>query len=344
MKEPEKEITAEIFENQVLSKIRNEEDKLFFMNAFLKDEKAGRYILKDRLKEDIKIKIMSILESISYLPEEEKQRLKNSYNYVENYFLKKKAYFEDYKSIPIEEIIRNAPRYYTVLRVIEQVNIFLSNDKNWLKNFVANNKINFDWEGYERWKSGKDSQTTNYDDTSCPSKWIQLIQEKLIEVLKAMQILICMEFYIDEEKFKKFLKANPTIDYKYKANYIKPLYPFEELDTVFKVIDQLLMTSMENDLRTKAVIDTTVCVKAYRFIDDSSVFEILKRKEFYIKFHFEYLLKTTQSQRMILPYEEDIIKVAADLLEMLKDLYFTYNEYKKRLILKYDKVKNRLNK
>ena len=44
-------------------------------------------------------------------------------------------------------------------------------------------------------------------------------------------------------------------------------------------------------------------------------------------------------ERIIIPCEHDIVSVATNFLEGLKDLFFTYKEYKDRLIEKYNKIK-----
>jgi hypothetical protein len=342
MKDIQTEFLAEVFENDVLPKIFNEADKILFRNVYLKDHDVDLYSLDTKIKDDVKEKVISVFNSIGYLPDQKRLGLMNQYRRIEKYFQKKKDFLEEYKHIPIEEIVRNAPKYYSVLRIVELINQFLSKDKDWLRNFCDKNKISFDWDKYERWKSGKDVNEKTYNDTTCPSLWIHVIQEKLVEMVKALQILLCMEFYIDESDFKRFLKVNPAIDYKMKSNYLKTSYPSENMDIIFSVIDQLLSINMENDFKVTPVIDTALCMKTYRFIDDSGLFDLLKRKEFYVKFHFEYLLKTPKEKRLALPHEEDITKVAFQFLEMLNDLRYTYKEYKLRLIEKFEKVKHKI--
>ena len=276
------------------------------------------------------------------MPEEKKEKLSKKFKEIEAYFYKKNEYFEKYKLIPIEEIINNSPKYYGFLRVIEQINIFLSKDKNWLKKFILKNNVEFDWLKYERWKSGKDLPNLTYDDTLCPSKWVHVIQDKFIEILESLQILLYMEYYINEENFKKFLRQNPGIDYKYKANYMKNSMPSENLDKIYEIIDYLLDVNIENSFITKSVIDTTLCMKVYRFIDNSKIFDIIRSKEFYVRFHLEYLRRTPQNTRMAIPLENEIQKIADEFIETIKDLLYAYKEYKGRLIYKYEKIKNKL--
>jgi len=344
MRDIEKEILPEIFEHDIVSKIQNESDKNFVKEIYKLNPETNKYQMIDDLIEDYTFRLNNILNSISYISQFKKKGMIKQYQKIEKYFISKKEYIEDSKHIPIEEIIRDAPKYYGILRFIEKLNIFLSNDKNWLKNFVIKNKIDFDWANYQKWKTGKDFNKLKYDATACPSLWVHSIQDKFIEIVKSLQILIYFEFFIDEDDFKTFLKVNPAIDYRVKANYLIPSYPADKIEILFNVIDQILSLNMENDFKSQAIVDTVVCLQAYRFVDESELFELLKKKEFYIKYHLEYLLKTPANKRLILPHEEDIIGVANEFITMLRDLFSTYSEYKSRLMTKYQIAKNRMDK
>ena len=282
------------------------------------------------------------IENKEKILEDKKNKLKEDFNLIEMFFINKKNFIEKFKHIPVEEIIQNSPKYYSFIRIIEQINSFVSKDNNWLKKFLNGNGVSFDWEQYSKWKSGVDFIKINYNDTFAPVKWINFIQDKLIEILKSLQILLYMECYIDEEDFKKFLKKHPEIDYKIRANFMTKSLPSENLNQLFEIIDYLIRINIENDMATKFIVDTRVCMRAYRKIDELKIFDILKRKEFYIKFRTQYLEMSDNSHRSELPYESDIIEVANCFLGYYKDIVFGYKEYKERLIEKFDKIKNRV--
>jgi hypothetical protein len=341
-KEVQQEFSILEFESKILQQIPNKDDRFFLMNFYLRNNKESKYVLKERMREDVLRKILAIFNSIGYISEEKRNKLSSNFKDIESYFYKKNDYFEKYKLVPIEEIINNSPKYYGLIRIIEQINIFLSKDKDWLRKFVVKNNMEFDWVRYEKWKSGKDLPNMTYDDTLCPSKWVHIIQDKFIEILESLQILLYMEFYINEENFKKFLRQNPGIDYKYKANFMKHSFPSENIDKIYEIIDYLLNVNIENSFITKSVIDTTLCMQVYRHIDGTKIFDIIRAKEFYVRFHLEYLRRMPQSSRMVIPLENEILKIADEFVEIVKDLLYTYNEYKGRLIFKYDKIKKKL--
>lgn len=283
---------------------------------------------------------MEINETVSTVDRD--QKLKSDYDSIERYFAQKKNILSNFNAIPAEEIIANSPKYYSIIRVIEQINSFINKDTNWLKNFICKNKLSFDWDQYEKWKSGVDFFKISYDDTYSPSKWIATMLDKLIELLKELQLLLYVERYVDEEDFKKFLKKYPDISYKIRANYMIKSAPSENIEALFKVIDFLLKTTFENDVSSKYMIDTKVCMNAYRFIDESGVFELLKRKEFYLKYRLQYLKLVSEDNRIKIPCEADIVSVGDRFLENYQDLIYCYNEYKERLLDKYKKIKNKL--
>ncbi|MBN2547365.1 MAG: hypothetical protein JXB50_16295 [Spirochaetes bacterium] len=265
---------------------------------------------------------------------EEPKNLDYYFRLIESYFKKKEAFIREYKHIPLEVIIKNAPKYYSIVRLIESINIFLTKDKLWLQHFVERNKINFNWKEYEIWKAGKSYDEAKYDETLSPAKWIHVLQEFFIDLLKDIQILLVMEFYIDEDDYKKFIKRDSHLYYKIMANYKVSSKPTEELSVFFKLIDYILNLNVEYNFSTNLVIDTALCMKVYREVDNSKIIDLLKRKEFYVKYHVEYLKKTSPAERSSIPYEKDVIKVAEKFLLTIADLRFTYSRYKMGLIQK----------
>lgn len=270
------------------------------------------------------------------------KQVKHYYNKIENYFVDKEFALSNYAHLSVEEMLANAPKYYQMINLMEKLYSFISKDELWLKHFIEPRNINFNWDNYLLWKSGKDYYKRRYDDTQCPSKWLTEIFSQLLEILKMLQILFYLEFYTPEEDFKLFLKSNPVIDFKIRANYLLKSPPSEHIDKILELIDMLLKTSVETAVNTTYIIDTTVCMNVYRQIDKSEIFTLLRRKEFYVKYRLEYLRLTPQSQRLIVPQEDDIIKVCEEFLMSYKGLVFTYNEYKNRLIEKYNKIRKKL--
>lgn len=258
------------------------------------------------------------------------------FDLIEDYFKKKEEFIRTYKHVSLEEILKDAPKYYSLIRIIETINSFISKDKNWLQHFIEKNNIKFDWRQYERWKASITYNETKYDETLSPSKWIHVLQDFFIELLKDIQILLVMEFYIDEESYKKFIRKDSYLYFKIIANYKIASRPSEDITLFFKLIDYLLKLNIEYDFATNLVVDTALCIKVYRNIDNSKIFELLKRKEFYIKYRLEYLKKCPLTERTSIPYEQDVIKMAEKFLTTLADLRFTYNSYKNSLIEKKD--------
>ncbi|HOV12671.1 MAG TPA: hypothetical protein PK771_00125 [Spirochaetota bacterium] len=342
MRDIQKEFSVESFETKILEKVSDQETRNYLINFYIRHPDGTKHLLKEKIKEIDVEKIGRIFDSIGFISEDKMADLKKYYKKIENYFISKQQYFEKHKHIPIEKIINDSPKYYSFIRIVEQFNTFLTKDKDWLKKFVASNKINFDFSTYSKWKAGQDFYKVKYDDTYAPSKWINVIQDKLIDILGQLQLLLYLEFYIDDWTFKKFLKSNVEIDYKMKANFTKKSLPSENLEIIVHLIDYLLKLNADNDFSTNLVINTSTCMRAYKFIEDSNVFDLLKRKEFYVKYYSECLRKMPRENRITLPCEEDIISVANLFLETVKDLSFTYKEYKDRLIEKYNKIKNKI--
>jgi len=269
------------------------------------------------------------------------EKFYSSFNKIDSYFKTKEEYIKKYKHISFEEVIKNAPKYYAFINFVEKINILLSKNKKWLKNFIEKNHMKFDFELYERWKASRkfDEKNYGYSNTECPSKWIYVLQDFFIDILDALQVLLVMEFYIKEEDFKKFLRDSPKIFFKMKANYLKSSPPSENIEKLFDIIDYLLDLNRENDFLMNPVIATTLCFKAYRRIDNSKIFELLKQKEFFIKYRLEYLKRSANFNRQKLPYENDVINIGEKFSNYYSDLFFTYNEYKKRLIEKQNNIR-----
>ena len=110
------------------------------------------------------------IETYDDAVKENKQKVLNYYfQKIEKYFHLKKNVILEYKHISLEEILENAPRYYPLVKLIERINIFITKNKYWLKQFVNKKNISFDWRAYERWKAGKDFLKFRYSATQSPS-------------------------------------------------------------------------------------------------------------------------------------------------------------------------------
>jgi hypothetical protein len=266
---------------------------------------------------------------------ERKKKLSFYFNKIENYFKEKEQFIKSYKHIPVEDIFKNAPKYYSLIDVMERLNVFLTKNKDWLKFFIKNLNIKFDFDSYQRWKASKKFENFKYSITQVPSKWIHIIQDFLIEILEYLQILLILEFYINEEDYKAFLKANPKLFFKLKANFIKPSTPSDNLDLIFETIDFLLNINMANNFPVNHVVDIVLCIRVYKKIDSLKIFDLLKSKYFYIKFRLEYLKNVSYFKGSEIMYKDNIINVAGNFLKAVDDLVFNYNEYKKRLIEKH---------
>ena len=272
------------------------------------------------------------------LIKEKNQELYYYYRKIEDYFKTKEEYIRKYKHIPLEEILTNAPKYYPFINLVEKFNRYITRDQNWLKLFISRHRIKFDFDSYERWKANKKYSTVKYDHTQAPSKWIHILQEYFIDILESLQVLLIMEYYISTENYKKFLKASPEIFFKIKANFVRPSPPSEDIDKFLNLIDFLLDQNIQFDFLNNLTIDASLCMKVYRMIDNTKIFDLLKKKEFYIKYRLEYL-KSKIINRVKIPYEEEVIKVAEEFMDTVSDLKLTYKEYKSRLMEKYNKVK-----
>ncbi|MCG8571578.1 MAG: hypothetical protein MJB14_15690 [Spirochaetes bacterium] len=275
---------------------------------------------------------------------ENERLLKENFDKIESFFFKKKEVYESLKHIPIEEILSNAPNYYPIIRIIEQINSFLARDSAWLQKFVKKNNINFDWDEYKRWKASKDFKQYRYDDTRSPSKWVNIIQDYLIELLKALQILLYLECYISNDDFKSFLKKSPQVDLKRRKNYMKESRPSEDLHIIFEVVDYLLEMNMVHDFSANPVIDTSECMRIYKKLEKNKIFKLLKQKNFYIKYRMEYLRMMPLSDRKTIPHEEDLLNVCEEFGKLYYDISEYYHDYLGKLMYKYDKVSGKINK
>ncbi|HBD94384.1 MAG: hypothetical protein A2015_00490 [Spirochaetes bacterium GWF1_31_7] len=271
-----------------------------------------------------------------------RKKIKYFYNKIECFFENKKELLDNYKQISIDEILLHSPKHYPMIQMIEQIYSFVTKDKLWLKHFLENRNTNFDWNTYLLWKSGKEYYKRKYDHTQCPSKWITEIHEQMIKILQSLQLLLYMEFYTLEDDFKAFLKKNSVVDYRMRANFVVKSYPSENLDKIFEVIDFLLKISIDSAIHTNYIIDTIKCMEVYRFIDASEIFTLLKKKEFYVRYRLEFLKLTPQNMRLIIPQEDDILSVGEEFLMTYQGLLFSYNEYKKKLIDKYNVAKTKI--
>lgn len=271
------------------------------------------------------------------------KEMKHYYHKIEVFFLEANAKMLSCQQLSMEDILAQAPKYYIIVRFLEKFYSRVTNNKDWLKDYIDRHRVNFDWQRYKLWISGKYRKNRRYDDTQCPSKWITELNEQLLDILKMLQILLYMEAYTPDEDFRLFLRENAAIDYKYKANYLQKSVPSQDLDAFFKAIDCLIQTCIDTQVSTNYDIDTVACMKAYRVIDDLNLLQILKQKEFYVTYRLEFLRLVDVNKRYIIPHEEDIINVAEEFTEASKIFSFTFNEYKKLLIEKHEHMRLKLN-
>ena len=272
------------------------------------------------------------------------RELKYNFKKVETFFIEINEKMQSCQQLSMENILSHAPKYYVIIRFLEKFYIKVTNNQDWLKNYIDRRGINFDWQRYKLWISGKNRQTRRYDDTQCPSKWITELNEQLLDLLKMLQLLLYMEAYTPDEDFRLFLRENAAIDYKYKANYLQKSLPSQDLDAFFNAIDCLIKTCIDTEITTTYDIDTVVCMKAYRFIDDLNLLQILKQKEFYVTYRLEFLRLVDLNKRYVIPQEEDIIHVGEEFIKASRGFAFTFNEYKKLLIQKHEHMRLKLSK
>jgi hypothetical protein len=260
---------------------------------------------------------------------------------IDAYFKSKEDYFAKYKNSAFEESLKDASKHFAFINFVEKFNVFLNKDKKWLVHFTEKNKIKFDFQLYEKWKSEKnfDENKLSYNSTQCPSKWIYTIQDYFIDILESLQVLLVLEFYISTEEFKRFLNENPKVFVKMKANYMKSSPPSENIELFFNTIDYLLVLNKEYNFLINPVIDTVLCMNVYRKIDSLKIFDLLKQKEFFIKYRIEFLKKTSAQSRRKIPYESNVVEIGDNFLRVYSELFSSYNDYKKRLIEKHSNSK-----
>ena len=266
------------------------------------------------------------------------EEFSKKYKKIENYIKNKEALIQKYKHVPIEEILSNAPKYYALISFMEKINVFITKDHKWLKHFVDKNHVRFDYDAYDRWKANKKfhDNELKYSNTQSPAKWIHSLQDYFLEILEYLQILLLMEYYLKDEDFKTFLKNNPEIAFKLRVNFVKSSLPSQDIEKIFYIIDYLLNFNIEHNFLTNLVINTSLCMKVYREIDKIKIFDLLKEKEFYIRYRLLFLKKTANSSREKIPYEEDVIEIAEKFLIAYNDLKFAHKEYKSRLMEKFN--------
>jgi hypothetical protein len=151
-----------------------------------------------------------------------------------------------------------------------------------------------------------------------------------------------MEAYTPDEDFRLFLRENAAIDFKYKANYLQKSVPSQDIEAFFTAINSLTQTCIDTEISTSYDIDTVICIKAYRIIDELNLLQILKQKEFYVTYRLEFLRLVDLNKRYVVPQEEDIIHVGEEFIKASRIFTFTFNEYKKLLIEKQEHMRLKL--
>ena len=270
------------------------------------------------------------------------RELKHNYKKIEVFFLDINEKMQSCQQLSIEKILAEAPKYYVIVRFLEKFYARVTNNSDWLKEYIDRRRINFDWQRYKLWLSGKNRQTRRYDDTQCPSKWITELNEQLLDLVKMLQLLLYMEAYTPDEDFRLFLRENAAIDFKYKANYLQKSVPSQDIEAFFKAINSLTQTCIDTEISTSYDIDTVICIKAYRVIDELNLLQILKQKEFYVTYRLEFLRLVDLNKRYVIPQEEDIIHVGEEFIKASRIFTFTFNEYKKLLIEKHEHMRLKL--
>lgn len=274
--------------------------------------------------------------------EEKNEQIKDVYHMIEVFFMKKTREFEINENFSVDSVLADAPSYYSLIHFFERFYAAITKNENWLENYISRKNINFNWKKYKTWVAGKLNAKRSYNDTLCPSSWITELINMFTEILKMLQDLLVMEVYLPDDDFKAFLRKNPVIEYKYKANYLQKSPPSQDIEVFFKVIDTLSKVYREAEQSNFFDIDTAECIKAYRFIDESNIMNILKQKDFYVTFHLEMMQKMPKTERYVIPDEDSIMVTAEKFHDMYKTLFFAFNDYKKLLIEKQDRVRKKI--
>lgn len=270
---------------------------------------------------------------------EKNEEIKDVYHTIEVFFMKKTREFEISENASVDSVLADAPSYYSIVHFLERFYVAITKNENWLENYINRKKINFNWKKYKAWVAGKESAKRKYSDTLCPSHWITELINMFTELLKMLQELLWMEVYLPDDDFKAFLRKNPAIEYKYKANFLQKSPPSQDIEVFFNVIDKLSKVYREANPSNSFDIDTAECIKAYRFIDESDIMNILKQKDFYVTYHLEMMQKMPKAERYVMPDEEGTMAAAENFHNMYKTLFFAFNDYKKLLIEKQSRVR-----
>ncbi|MCH5149744.1 MAG: hypothetical protein J1G30_03670 [Spirochaetales bacterium] len=270
---------------------------------------------------------------------EKNEQIKDIYHIIEVFFMKKAHEFEVNEQFSVDSVLADAPSYYSLIHFFECFYAAITKNENWLENYINKKKINFNWKKYKAWVAGKQNAKRSYNDTLCPSSWITELINMFAEMLKMLQDLLVMEVYLPDEDFKTFLRKNPVIEYKYKANLLQKSPPSQDIDVFFRVINALSKAYREADQSNYFDIDTAECIKAYRFIDESDIMNILKQKDFYVTFHLEMMQKMPKAERYVMPDEDGTMATAEKFHNTYKNLFFAFNEYKKLLTEKQNRVR-----
>ena len=273
---------------------------------------------------------------------EKNEEIKDVYHLIEVFFMKKTREFEINENASVDSILADAPSYYSIVLFLERFYVAITKDEDWLENYINRKKINFNWKKYKAWTNEKKNVKRRYDETLCPSTWITELINMLTELLKMLQELLIMEVYLPDNDFKAFLRKNPVIEYKYKANFLQKSPPSQDLDVFFKVIDYLSRIYREANPSNAFDIDTTECIKAYRFIEESEIMKILKQKDFYVTYHLEMMRKMPTAERYVMPDEEGVMMIAEKFCEQYKKFFFAFADYKGILVEKQNRIRSKM--
>ena len=71
---------------------------------------------------------------------EKEIQLKHNFNQIERFFRSKQEFIQQCKHVPVEEVLRNAPKYYSFLKLVEQINSFIMKDGKWLDSSLNSEK------------------------------------------------------------------------------------------------------------------------------------------------------------------------------------------------------------
>ena len=206
---------------------------------------------------------------------------------IEKYFISKQRMIEEYRNIPLEEIIKNAPKYYSFIHFIESVHNFFFANKNWLKSTILKLGFTFDFKQYERWKASIKNFQDTYTISACPSLWIFVFQDYWISLLSGIQRLLPLEFLITDDLFRDFLKQNPAVKLKYMSQ--KKIQLTNNLDIIMQMLDLLLQLNLKYNFTINKTIDINVCLEFYRNLEKTKIISEFAHKSNWIKSRVWYL-------------------------------------------------------